>query len=137
MRRFQNLLMRPLVGILVSVGFLFGVYLLYLKRMPSSDPGTVSTQAVSLTGVRSDLLQIAQVERMNIATNSRCDSLDDLISSHSLSMTRPERDGYTYSLSCNGMEFSVTASHPPAPAGSPARYPTFVIDQTLQVHEAE
>ena len=129
--------MRPLVGILVSVGFLLGVYLLYLKRMPSTDPGTTPTQAISLTGVRSDLLQIAQVERMNIASNSRCDSLDELISSQSVSMTRPERDGYTYSLTCNGTDFMVTASHPPAPEGSPIRYPTLVIDQTMQVREAE
>ena len=129
--------MRPLVGILVTVGFLFGVYLLYLKRMPSTDPGTQSVQAVSLTGVRADLLQIAQAERLNITTTSRCASLDELISANAVSMTRPERDGYTYSVDCSSTAFSVTASHPPAPAGSAFRYPTLTIDQTMQVREIQ
>ena len=129
--------MRPLVGILVTVGFLFGVYLLYLKRMPSSDPGTASVQAVSLTGVRGDLLQIAQAERLNVASNGACVSLDELISSNALSMRRPERDGYTYSVDCSGSGFSVTASHPPAPAGSAFRYPTLMVDQTMQVREVQ
>lgn len=127
--------MRPLAGILAAVGFLFSVYFLYLKRMPSTDPGTVSTQAVSLTGVRADLLQIAQAERLNIANNSRCDSLDDLISANAVSMRRPERDGYTYSVNCSGTDFSVVASHAPAAAGSAFRYPTLAIDQTMQVRE--
>jgi hypothetical protein len=129
--------MRPLVGILVTVGFLFGVYLLYLKRMPSTDPGTQSVQAVSLTGVRADLLQIAQAERMNMASNGHCASLDELISSNALSMSRPERDGYTYSVDCSSTAFSVTASHAPASPGSPFRYPTLTIDQTMQVREIQ
>ena len=116
---------------------MFGVYLLYLKRMPSTDPGTVSTQAISLTGVRADLLLIAQAERLNITNNSRCDSLDDLISSNAVSMRRPERDGYTYAVNCSGTDFSVVASHAPAPAGSAFRYPTLAIDQTMQVHEVQ
>jgi hypothetical protein len=129
--------MRPLVGILVAVGFLFGVYLLYLKRMPSTDPGTVSVQAISLSGVRMDLLQIAQAERTNLATNGRCASLDELISANALSMARPERDGYTYSVDCSGAGFAITASHAPAPAGSAFRYPTLIIDQNMQFREVQ
>lgn len=129
--------MRPLVGILVSVGFLFGIYLLYLKRMPSTDNGTVATQAISLTGVRSDLLSIAQAERIYVTNNSRCASMDELVSSETMSVSRSGRDGYTYSVDCSGTEFSVTASHAPAPAGSPVRYPTLAIDQTMQVREVQ
>ena len=50
-------------------------------------------------------------------------------------MSRPERDGYTYSIECSGGDFSVTARHAPAPAGSPIRYPTLAIDPSMQVHE--
>src|SRR2546430_12331268 len=39
------------------------------------------------------------------------------------SMTRAERDGYSYTLECLGGEFTATARHLPAPAGSPIRYP--------------
>ena len=129
--------MRALVGILVTAGLALGVYMLYLKRMPSTDPGTVSTQAISLTGVRMDLLHIAEAERMNVASNGRCASMDELISANAVSMSRPERDGYTYSVDCVGTAFSATASHPPAPEGSGIRFPTLMVDQTMQVREVQ
>ncbi len=84
--------MRALAVILVAAVILFGVYHFYLKKMPTMDEGTAPTQAISLTGVRSDLLQIAQAERSFIALSGHCASLDELISSNSLSMTRTERD---------------------------------------------
>src|SRR5260370_1129004 len=86
--------------VLVAALILFGVYEFYLKKMPTTDAGTASTQAISLTGVRMDLLQIAQAERGNLASNSKCASLDELISSDSLNMSRSGRDGYTYEINC-------------------------------------
>jgi hypothetical protein len=127
--------MRALAGILVACALFFGVYEYYLKKMPTTDEGTAPTQAVSLTGVRADLLQIAQAERAYIAQNGHCASLDELTSSNSLSMSRPERDGYSYSIECSGGDFSVMARHAPAAAGSPIRYPTLAIDQSMQVRE--
>lgn len=127
--------MRALVAILVAAAVVFGVYHYYFKKMPTSDEGTAPTQAISLTGVRTDLLQIAQAERAYIALNGQCASLELLTSSNSLAMSRPERDSYTYSIECSGGDFSVTARHAPAPAGSPIRYPTLAIDQSMQVHE--
>jgi len=121
--------------LLVAAGFLFGVYQYYLKKMPTPDQGAASTQAISLTGVRADLLQIAQAERAYTALNSHCASLVELVSSNSLSMARPERDGYSYAVECSGADFTVTARHPPAPASSPIRYPNLAIDQTMQVRE--
>ena len=112
--------MRSLVGVLIGAALLFVVYHFYLKRMPTTDEGTAPTQAISLTGVRSDLLQIAQAERGYIATNGHCASLDELISSNSLSMTRTERDGYSYTLECSGGDFTAAARHLPAPAGAPS-----------------
>jgi hypothetical protein len=125
--------MRALASLLVVAALLFGVYEFYLKKMPVTDRGTAPTQAISLTGVRGDLLQIAQAERASVATNGHCGSLDDLLSSGALTMTRPERDGYTYQVSCSGAEFSVIAEHPPAPAGSPIRYPTLSIDSNMEI----
>jgi hypothetical protein len=127
--------MRALVALLVACAALFLVYEYYVKKMPTTDQGTAPTQAISLTGVRADLLQIAQAERGYIATNGKCTGLEELTSSNSLSMARPERDGYAYSIECSGGDFSVTARHAPAPQGSPIRYPTLAIDQTMSVHE--
>jgi hypothetical protein len=129
--------MKPLVGLLVTAGFLFGVYALYLKRMPTVAEGTASTQAISLTGVRMDLLQIAKAERNSIGVDGRCASLDELLSSGSMSLSRTERDGYSYSVDCSGTDFTVTARHAPAPAGSPIRYPNYAIDQSMEVRELE
>jgi hypothetical protein len=80
-------------------------------------------------------LQIAQGERGYIAQNGHCAPLDELISSNSLAMSRTERDGYAYSVECSAGDFSVTARHAPAAAGSPIRYPTLAIDQYMQVRE--
>src|SRR5437867_13451223 len=107
--------MRALTGILVAAAIFFGIYHFSLKKMPTSDEGTASTQAISLTGVRGDLLQLAQAERGYIATNGHCASLDELVSSNSLSMPRSERDAYSYSVECSTGDFTATARHAPAP----------------------
>ncbi len=127
--------MRALVGLLVAAAIFFGIYHYYLKRMPTTDEGTAATQTISLTGVGSDLLQIAQAEREYIATNGHCAALDELVASNSLSLSRSERDGYTYSVECSGGDFTATARHAPAPASSPIRYPSLAIDADMQVHE--
>jgi len=133
--RDENHSMRLLAMLLVFSVLLFGAYVFYLKKLPTTDSGTASTQAISLTGVRSDLLQIAQAERANVASNGSCASLPDLISSHVLAMTRTERDGYSYTVECSSTEFKAIARHAPAPPGSPIRYPNLAVDQTMQVHE--
>ncbi|HVM74528.1 MAG TPA: hypothetical protein VMT75_02725 [Candidatus Saccharimonadales bacterium] len=130
--------MKGIVSIIVVAAILLGVYYFYLKRLPTTDSGTAATQAISLTGVRSDLLQIGQAERSNIALNGKCASLDELVSSGALTMTRTGRDGYTYQISCSGgSDFQVIAEHPPAAAGSNIRYPKLALDATMQVQEVQ
>ncbi len=131
--------MGKLVGILVFVAVAFGIYYFAFKKMPSTDPGTAPTQAINLTGVRSDLLKIAQAERSNMALSSHCVEINELISNGSLTMSRPEREGYSYEIRCNGDsgEFAVTARHAPAPEGSPIRYPILATDQNMQVGEVQ
>jgi hypothetical protein len=52
----HNFSMRVLALLLVFAGIAFGIYEYSLKKMPTTDPGTAPTQAISLTGVRGDLL---------------------------------------------------------------------------------
>jgi hypothetical protein len=129
--------MRFLIGVLIGAALLFGVYHFGLLRLPASDQGTAATQAVSLTGVRMDLLEIADAEHGYIAINGECVSLKKLISTQSISMTRTERDGYSYEIECSGNGFTAAARHRPAPAGSLIRYPNFSIDSSLELHEIE
>lgn len=127
--------MRILASLLVVAAIAGGFYFYTLKKMPVTDQGTAPTQAISLTGVRMDLLSIAQAERSFMAQNGHCGSMDELISSGSLAMTRPERDGYVYTANCSSTEFNITARHDPAPAGSPIRFPNLAIDSNMQVQE--
>jgi len=137
-KRANNRAMKTLAGLLVSAAVAIGVYYLYLKQMPSSDPGTSPTQAITLTGVRSDLLSIAQAERGYIALNSRCASMDEMVSAGTMNMARREREGYSYEVECSGTEFRVVARHPGAPpAGTTIRYPTLAIDSSMQVQEIQ
>ena len=129
--------MKIFVSLLVGVGFLWGVYLLFLKKVPTAAEGTASTQAVSISGVRTDLLQIANAERIGIGVDGHCMSMDELLASGSMSMSRPERDGYTYTVECSGNDFTATAHHAAAPEGSPIRYPNMAIDQSMQVREVQ
>jgi hypothetical protein len=134
----ENQGMRALAGLLAALALAAGVYYFYVKKMPTTDEGTAATQAISLTGVRSDLLQIAQAERGEIALNSKCASLDELISSGSLTMSKRERDGYTYDVSCSGTDFEVVAEHAgAAPAGSGIRYPKLAVDGNMEVREVQ
>ena len=127
--------MRFLIGVLVGAALLFVVYHFGLLRLPATNEGTAASQAVSLTGVRMDLLEIADAEHGYIAINGECVSLSKLISTQSISMTRTERDGYSYKIECSGNGFTATARHRPAPAGSPIRYPNFSIDSSLELRE--
>ncbi len=127
--------MKGLAVILVAAAILFGAFHYYFQKMPTTDEGTAPTQAISLTGVRSDLLQIAQAERSYIALNSHCVPLDELASSNFLSVPRAGRDGYAYSIECSGAEFKAIARHAPAPANSPIRYPNLAIDANMQIAE--
>ena len=134
----QNLLMRAFALILVAAAIMGGIYFYYIKKMPTTDPGTAPTQAISLTGVRMDITQIAQAERTYVATNGHCVNLDELSSSGLVNLARTERDGYTYEIRCgSGTAFVVTARHAPAAPDSPIRYPTLRINQNMQVSEAQ
>jgi hypothetical protein len=130
--------MKSLIGLLVALAIAGGIYFVYFKRMPVSDAGTAPTQAISLTGVRMDLLQIANAERAYQASAGHCGSLDELSSSGTMNLTRTERDGYTYEIRCGeGSQFQVIANHAAAAPDSPVRYPILAIDQSLAVSEVQ
>jgi hypothetical protein len=130
--------MRAFGLVLVAALIVGGIYYFYVKKMPTTDSGTAPTQAISLTGVRMDLTQIAQAERTYVATNAHCVPLDELSSSGLINLARTERDGYTYEIHCSsGTEFSVIARHAPAPPDSPIRYPILSVDQNMHVSETQ
>ena len=130
--------MRALIGILVAAAVAGGIYFYSLKKMPTTDAGTATTQAISLTGVRMDLNSIAQAERTYIASNGHCASLDELASSGTVNLARTGRDGYTYEIRCgDGSEFGVIARHASASTDPGVRYPILAVDQNMQIGEIQ
>lgn len=130
--------MRALASVLVVALLAGGIYYFYIRRLPMAAEGTAATQAISLTGVQNDLLSIAQAERTYMVQNGNCGSMDELVSSGALAVSKPVRAGYTYVIECSGGNFTVTASHAPAPAGAQGvRYPAMTIDQTMQVRQSD
>ena len=133
--------MMRLLGLLVVAGLGLGIYLYTLKQA-APGPGMVVTQNISLTGVRTDLSSIAQAERMYYTQNGSYADLPTLASSGTMNITRTSRDGYTYSAVPSGDTFTVTATYTPPPVENPAgvtppHFPTFTVDQTMEVHQVD
>ncbi len=128
--------MRSLVSLVIVIAIVLGGYFLFLKRVqPEGTPGSPA-QTISLTGVRSDLLAIAQAERAYFALHGSYTSLDQLIQSASLTMTRSGRDGYTYSIEISASGFDAVARY----TGEPDKpllpgMPTLAVDQNMTVRE--
>jgi hypothetical protein len=85
--------------------------------------------AINITGVKSDLMTIAQAERGYFALEGKYASLDELISSRSMSVAR-ERPPYSYEIETSGNGFRVIASrHGDDNSGTPAQ---LSVDENMQ-----
>jgi hypothetical protein len=126
--------MRALVALILAALIAAAGYWLFIRQAQPGDEGSAPTQAISLTGVRNDLNAIAQAERTHQAQTGSYASLDELVRSGALTMERRGRDGYTYSVEVSGHTFTVTARHSGAEG---VRYPTLVIDQTMQIRQVD
>ncbi len=118
-----------LLGLVVVLAI---VYLLYAKW---AGPGPTSRpqQQIDLVGVKSDLLAIAQAERMYLAANGTYASLDQLRQDGSMPFSTTNRRGYNYSADIDdGQHFKITAT-PADPAKSD--WPAIFIDETMQVFQ--
>jgi Tfp pilus assembly protein PilE len=129
------------LGLLITAAVGMGIYSYTLKQA-SPGPGMVVTQNISLTGVKTDLVSIAQAERMYYTQNGSYADLDTLSTSGTMNITRTSRDGYTYSATPSADSFTVTATYTAPPVSNPTgvtppHFPTFTIDQTMEVHQVD
>jgi hypothetical protein len=108
-------------------------YWIYISNLKASGTTGAPAQTVSTVGVKSDLLSMAQAERMYQANHGSYASLDDLYSSGALTARKPGRAGYTYSSDLSADGFTITARCQPQAAG--AACPSFSIDQNMQVQQ--
>jgi hypothetical protein len=123
--------MRSLVGLLAALVIGYLIYRSFIMQsLPKEEGGGTPVSSISTTGVKNDLIAIAQAERAYLAEHGSYASLSELTSSGAMTMTRSGRDGYTYSVETQAGGFTVTARYSgplsPPPSG-------FMIDQSMQV----
>jgi hypothetical protein len=133
--------MKSLVSLMITAAIGLGIYMYTLKQAAPA-PGMVVTQTISIVGVKNDLVSIAQAERMYFAQNGSYADLPTLISTGSMNLTRTSRDGYSYSVETSGSTFTATAIYTAPPIDNPGHvtpphFPTYSIDQTMEVHQGD
>jgi hypothetical protein len=121
-----------LIGLVVALAIGFVIYRMYLSQtLPKEEGGGSPIQAINTTGVKNDLIAIAQAERTYLAEHGSYASLGELTSSGAMTMTRSGRDGYTYSVETQAGGFMVTARYSGPLSPPPSNY---AIDQSMEVH---
>lgn len=110
-----------------------GFYYFYFAKTQPEGGASGAIEAISTTGVKNDLIAIANAERAHFAEHGTYATLDELLSSGALQLRKLGRDGYAYAVEASGSGFTVTARYS-GPAG--LSYPTLVIDQTMQIRES-
>ena len=88
-----------------------GLYIFSKQVQSTSAPAGANNPkaAINITGVRTDLMAIAQAERRYCASEGKYVSLDELISSNSITVAR-QRPPYTYEVETNSSGFRVIAT---------------------------
>jgi hypothetical protein len=106
---------------------------LYTRQAASvMPPGAGNVRAVvDITGVKNDLLAIANAERSQFALEGKYLPLDELRSRGVINLPAAGRGGYTYSVDVGDTDFRVVASYS-GPAGAAPQ--TISIDQTMEIH---
>ncbi len=117
-----------LLGVVLALGVGFFIFKTQMSTGPTGAP---PRETIDVTGVESDLLGIAQAERVYLASHGSYASLEELQQDGSLTFSGANRRGYAYSVEVDdGRHFKVTAA-PSDPAKKD--WPTLSIDDTMQV----
>ncbi len=126
--------MRGLISLLIVAVVAFGIYQFYLSPRGKSQSVGNMVQAISTTGVKNDLIAIAQAERGYLAEHGNYATMDELTSSGALAAPSRSREGYTYSVEVTSGGFVGTARYtgPAIPPG-----PSFTVDQTMQIRNVQ
>jgi hypothetical protein len=119
------------LGVIIVMGA--GMYI--YSRQAQSDSAAAGANnpkaAINITGVRTDLMTIAQAERGYFALQGKYASLDELISSRSMSVAR-QRPPYSYEVETSSGTFRVVATRTgDADSGTPAE---LSVDENMQFH---
>ncbi|HTS68000.1 MAG TPA: hypothetical protein VMO17_03375 [Terriglobia bacterium] len=118
-----------ILGLIIVVAIVWFVVKTQYTQGPTG--GQPPKEVIDVVGVKSDLLAIAQAERMFLASHGAYASVDQLQQDGSITFSGANRRGYNYTAELDdGQHFKITATpSDPAKAG----WPTLTIDETMQV----
>jgi hypothetical protein len=118
-----------ILGLVIVVAIIWFVVKSQFSQGPTGAQPPAET--INVVGVKSDLLAIAQAEKMYMASHGSYVSVDELQQDGSITFSGTDRRGYSYTAEVDdGQHFKITAA-PTDPAK--ARWPTLSIDETMQV----
>lgn len=118
------------VGVLISAGIMFYLYTKDAQSVSQAGGGGSVQSAAVMTGVRGDLLSIANAERQYNAEEGRYGSFDDMVSNHYIAI-KNERPPYSYDVQTTASGFRVTATR--SGPGGPAQV---WIDETMEIQSS-
>jgi hypothetical protein len=122
-----------LAGLLIVALIAVFTYKLYFSKASAVSGAQTPAQTIDVVGVKSDLLGIAQAERLYQAEHGTYTSMDDLVSSGALSVRKSGRDGYTYDVDASADSFQAVAH---CPADNHPGCTNYTIDQTMTIQAA-
>jgi hypothetical protein len=117
-----------MVGLLMVLAIGYAIYSTQIQRVTDGKP---AIQHINLVAVKSDLLSLAQSERLYLAANASYASLEDLRRSGISNSFPEDRLGYRYAAEVDGAaHFRIIASPKDS---SRADLPVLSIDETMQI----
>jgi hypothetical protein len=118
------------VATVVTLAIGMYIYSLQVKTL-TPGAGGGNSDVVTITGVKNDLIGIANAERGYMATEGKYASLDELKTGNYISM-KAERPPYVYEVETTSSSFRATAAR--TTKGAPAQ---LWITETMQVEASD
>jgi len=119
------------IGTIVTLAIGMYIYSLQVKTLTPAGGSGNPAEAATLTGVKSDLIAIANAERGYQAMEGKYASLDELTSGSYLTI-KGERPPYTYDVETTSSSFRATATR--TTKGAPAQ---LSITETMEVQTSD
>jgi hypothetical protein len=118
-----------LLGLVIALGIGYFIFKSQFTQGPTG--GAPPQQIIDVTGVRNDLIAIAQAERLYLASHGTYASVEQLQQDGAITFSGTNRRGYNYTAEVSGGEHFRIVAAPADPAK--AGWPTLVIDDTMQI----
>ncbi len=119
------------VGTIVTMAIAMYIYSLQVKTLTPSGGSGNPEEFATITGVKNDLIGIANAERGYLATQGKYASLDELRSGNYISI-KGERPPYIYDVETTSSSFRATATR--TTKGAPAQ---LWITETMEVQASD